>query len=124
MLDGQEEKEVHLCGIATPEPAISKAHLRQLLSQSTDSRIILIAAESDRPGLIAEAFLPTDSPETELEIHLNTQMLLDGMAVVNDGSVDSCSNGSRYQAAEAEAKQRAVGLWSTSISSAPNLQPR
>lgn len=66
MLDGLEEKEVHLCGIATPEPATSKAHLRQLLSQSTDNRIILLAAESDRPGLMAEAFLPTDSPEAGL----------------------------------------------------------
>ena len=116
VLDGQEEKEVHLCGIATPEPTASKAHLRQLLSQSADNRIILVAAESDRPGLIAEAFLPTDSPETELEIHLNTQMLLDGMAVVDDGSVDGCPNGSRYRAAEAEAKQQAIGLWSASVS--------
>ena len=116
VLDGQEEREVHLCGIATPETATSQAHLRQLISQGTDNRIILVAAESNRPGLMAEAFLPIDSPEADLEIHLNTQMLLDGMAVVDDSSVDSCSNGSRYRAAEAEAKQRAVGLWSTSIS--------
>lgn len=119
VLDGQEEKEVHLCGIATPEPATSKAHLRQLLSQSTYNRIILLSAESDRPDLMAEAFLPTDSPEAGLEIHLNTQMLLDGMAVVDDGSVDSCPNGSRYRAAEAEAKQQAVGLWSASVSQRP-----
>ena len=116
VLDGQEEKEVHLCGIVAPESATSKAHLRQLLSQSTDNRIILTAIESDRPGLVAEAFLPTNSPETELEIHLNTQMLLDGMAVVDDGSVDGCPNGSRYRAAEAEAKQEAIGLWSASVS--------
>lgn len=107
---------MHLCGIATPETATSQAHLRQLISQGTDNRIILVAAESNRPSLMAEAFLLIDSPETDLEIHLNTQMLLDGMAVVDDSSVDSCSNGSRYRAAEAEAKQRAVGLWSTSIS--------
>ncbi|PZO13562.1 MAG: hypothetical protein DCF25_15920 [Leptolyngbya foveolarum] len=117
--DGQEEKEVHLCGIATPEPATSKAHLRQLLSQSTDNRIILLAAESDRPGLMAEAFLPTDSPEPGLEIHLNTQMLLDGMAVVDDGSVDSCPNGSLYRAAEAEAKQQSIGVWSAPVSQRP-----
>ena len=116
VFDGQEKKEVHLCGIVAPESATSKAHLRQLLSQSTDNRIILTAVESDHPGLIAEAFLPTDSLEAGLEIHLNTQMLLDGMAVVDNSSVDGCPNGSRYRAAEAEAKQRAVGLWSTSIS--------
>ncbi len=105
MLDGQEEKEVHLCGISTPNPAASKAHLRQLISQNTNNRIILVAVESDRPSLVAEAFLPTDSPEAELEIHLNTQMLLDGMAIVDDGSVGGCPNGSLYRAAEAEAKQ-------------------
>ena len=116
VLDDQEEKEVHLCGIVAPESTSSKAHLRQLLSQSTDNQIILTAVESDRPGLVVEAFLPTDSPETELEIHLNTQMLLDGMAVVDDGSVDGCPNGSRYRAAEAEAKQQAIGLWSASVS--------
>ncbi len=116
VFDGQEEKEVHLCGIVTPQTAASKAHLRQLLSQSTDNRIILLVAESDRPGLVAEAFLPTDSPEAGLEIHLNTQMLLDGMAVVDDSSVDGCPNGSRYRAAEAEAKQQSIGVWSVSVS--------
>ena len=100
--DGQKEIEVRLCGITALEAEASKAHLRQLLSQSVDSRIILVMAESDLPGLVAEAFLPTDS--SELEIHLNTQMLLDGMAVVDAASVDSCSNGSLYQAAEAKAK--------------------
>ena len=103
--DGQQEIEVRLCGITALEAEASKAHLRQLLSRSTDSRIILVMAESDLPGLVAEAFLPTDSSEPELEIHLNTQMLLDGMAVVDVDSVDGCANGSLYRVAEAKAKQ-------------------
>lgn len=119
--DGQEEKEVHLCGITTPEPAASKAHLRQLLFQSTDNRVILVATQSDRPSLIAEAFVPTGRSGSDLEIHLNTQMLLNGMAVVDDGSVDSCPNGSLYRAAEAKAKQQAIGLWSVPVSSVPKL---
>ena len=58
----------------------------------------------------------TNGSEPELEIHLNTQMLLDGMAVVDANSVDSCPNGSLYRAAEATAKEQAVGLWSAPIS--------
>lgn len=103
--NGQKEIEVGLCGITALDAEASKAHLRQLLSQSVDSRIILVAVESELSGLVAETFLPTSSSEPELEIHVNTQMLLDGMAAVDADSVDNCPNGSLYRAAEAKAKQ-------------------
>lgn len=103
--DDQQEIEVGLCGITALEAEASKAHLLQLLSRSVDSRIILVAVESELSVLVAEAFRPTDSAEPELELHLNTQMLLDGMAAVDADSVDSCPNGSLYRAAEAKAKQ-------------------
>lgn len=100
VLDGQEEREVQLCGIMTPDVDIAKAHLRQMLSQSKDRRIILLSVASEQPGWVVEAFLPANSSEPDLETHLNTQMLLDGVAVIDHDSVDSCPNGALYKAAE------------------------
>lgn len=112
--DGRQEIKVRLCGIDAPEKdqalgVESRDHLRRLVAQSSGG-IILVETETDQYGrTVAEAFIPTGN---DTEIHLNAQMVLDGMAYVYPKYVGSCPNGSRMQVAEEEARKQAVGVWS------------
>jgi endonuclease YncB( thermonuclease family) len=113
VIDGKKTVEINLCGIKAAEQtedlaAASKDTLRRLVSQAPDSRITLVFAERPQNHLMAEAFLPTANADEE--IHLSSQMLLEGMATVDPQSVDRCPNGSRLRVAEAEAKQQEIGL--------------
>jgi micrococcal nuclease len=112
--DGEQEIKVRLCGIDAPEKdqalgMESRDHLRSLIEQG-DGRIILIETDTDQYGrTVAEAFIPMGNDDAE--IHLNTQMVADGMAYVYPKYVGSCPNGSRMQVAEGEARKQAVGVW-------------
>jgi endonuclease YncB( thermonuclease family) len=111
--DGGQEIKVRLCGIDAPEKdqaqgIQSRDHLRSLIEQGS-GHIILVATDTDQYGrTVAEAFIPTGN---DAEIHLNTQMVADGMAYVYPKYVSSCPNGSRMQVAEEEARKQAVGVW-------------
>ncbi|NJM98755.1 MAG: nuclease [Phormidesmis sp. RL_2_1] len=112
--DGNQEIKVRLCGIDAPEEdqalgVESRNHLRALIAQG-NGRIILNSTDTDQYGrTIAEAFIPTDNGEEE--IHLNSQMVADGMAYVYPQYVGSCPNGTRMETAEAEAQKQAIGVW-------------
>ena len=118
--DGDQEVEVRLCGLDSPEKdqamgTESRDHLRQLLAKGT-GRVTLVETDIDqyeRP--IAEVFIPTGNGEEE--IHLNTQMVADGMAYVYPQYVGSCPNGSLMQSVEPEARRKALGVWAN-----PNAQ--
>jgi endonuclease YncB( thermonuclease family) len=120
--DGNQEIKVRLCGIDAPEKdqslgIESRDHLRALIAQG-NGRVILNSTDIDRYGrTIAEAFIPTDNEEKE--IHLNSQMVVDGMAYVYPQYVGSCPNGTRMEAAEKEARKQVIGVWANPISQKP-----
>jgi endonuclease YncB( thermonuclease family) len=119
--DGNQEIKVRLCGIDAPEKdqalgIESRDHLRHLIAQG-NGQIILLETDTDRYGrTVAEVFIPTGNDE---EIHLNSQMVGDGMAYVYPKYVGSCPNGSRMQVAEGDAKQKAIGVWATPTATKP-----
>ena len=47
----------------------------------------------------------------EIEIHLNSEMLIRGLAVVNTDDVETCPNSNIYAGAENRAQENAVGIW-------------
>ncbi|PZO42576.1 MAG: nuclease [Phormidesmis priestleyi] len=120
--DGNQEIKVRLCGLDVPEKEQamgieSRDHLRSLVAQG-NGRIILVETDTDQYGrTVAEAFIPTSDGKEE--IHLNTQMVADGMAYVYPKYVGSCLNGSRMQVAEEAAKRQAIGVWSNPTSQKP-----
>lgn len=113
--DGREELEIQLCGIDAPESKQplgleSRDHLKALIDQG-DGGIVLVKAGSARHGhTVAEAFVLTGR-EDEPEIHLNSEMLMSGMAYLETAFVDTCSNGHLFTAAEERAQKQTVGVW-------------
>ena len=111
--DGRKKVNVKLCGISTSELGESKAadaqtHLQQLAWKG-DGQIVLVFADLDsNRQQLAEVFVPTAGEE----VHLNTQMLVDGMAYLDLPEASICPNGSRLAVAQDIAKQEAVGVWS------------
>lgn len=118
--DGHQEIKIRLCGIDSPEidQALgieSRDHLRGLIARGK-GRITLVETDTDRYGrTVAEAFIPTGNGDEE--IHLNSQMVTDGMAYVYPQYVGSCPNGSVIETAEVAARRETIGVWAT-----PNAQ--
>lgn len=120
--NGSGEIKVRLCGLDAPEMkqamgTESRDHLRALISKG-DGQIILTKTDIDQYGrTIAEAFIPLAGSEEE--IHLNSQMVNDGMAYVYPQYVDSCPNATPMRRAEATAKAGAIGVWNDAQSQKP-----
>ncbi|MGB3766212.1 MAG: thermonuclease family protein [Phormidesmis sp.] len=120
--DGEREIKVRICGIDAPEKEQalgieSRDHLRQMMAKGT-GRVTLVETDIDQYGrTVAEVFIPTGNGDEE--IHLNTQMVADGMAYVYPQYVSSCPNGSLMQSVGAEAQQRALGVWANPNSQKP-----
>lgn len=47
----------------------------------------------------------------EEEIHINSELLMQGMAVVDPGNVETCPNTSIYGVAENNAMAYSLGVW-------------
>ncbi|MGC9527836.1 MAG: thermonuclease family protein [Limnospira sp.] len=100
----REELRIRLCGIDAPEKAQaggieSRDHLRSLVARG-GGEIIVMPVESDRYGrTVAELFVPIGE-----EIHLNTQMILDGYAWHYAQYSKNCPNFFAIEEAEAIAK--------------------
>ncbi|MBD1877012.1 thermonuclease family protein [Nodosilinea sp. FACHB-131] len=115
--EGSQEP-IRLCGIAVPgldHPLreSSRTKLEQLLGQSSDGTVGVVPVGRDPAGyLLAEVFVPTDKGE---EIHVNSQLVLDGLAYV-DQAVNDCPNSVVITGAEDQAKDAAVGLWEAEAS--------
>ena len=89
-----------------------------LASATQSQHYEVIETDTDRYGrTVAEAFVSTGNGEEE--IYLNAQMVADGMAYTYPQYVGSCPNGSAIEAAEAEARRTAVGVWSSPASQKP-----
>lgn len=115
--DGRQEIEIELCGIAVPEinqvlGEAAREHLGSLFSRS-DGPVTLADMSVNEDGrTIADAFLPIAGSEEE--IHLNSQMVMDGMAQVHPAEVSACQNAGPMRIAEQLAKEEKRGLWSES----------
>ena len=109
-----EELKIRLCGIDAPEKdqamgIESRDHLRSLISQG-DGTLIVLPVEQDRYGrTVAEIFVPVVGQEGE--IHLTSQMVLDGYAYHYERYSDTCPNGQLLAGVEEGARSRSVGVW-------------
>ena len=102
----REELKIRFCGIDAPEKAQaggieSRDHLRSLVARGS-GEIVVMPIESDRYGrTVAELFIPIGN---ETEIHLNTQMIIDGYAWHYAQYSGNCPNYLAFEEAEAIAK--------------------
>ena len=120
--NGNGEIKVRLCGVDAPEKdqalgVESRDHLRSLIAKG-NGRVILVETDIDQYGrTIAEAFVPTGNGDEE--IHLNSQMVADGMAYVYPQYVGSCPNAEPMRIAERAAQKGAQGVWANPLSQKP-----
>ena len=111
--DGLEELKLRLCGIDAPEKEQplgleARDHLRSLIDQG-DGTVIVVPIEEDRYGrTVAELFIPTTTGE---EIHINSQMVLDGYAYHYERYSDSCPNQGAIALGEEQAGAENLGVW-------------
>ncbi|WP_081716825.1 thermonuclease family protein [Leptolyngbya sp. Heron Island J] len=116
---GDQELKIRFCGTDSPEieqPGGIEArdHLRSLVAQG-DGAIGVVPIEKDRYGrTVADLFVirPDGS-----EIHLNSQMVMDGMAYHYKKYSGSCPQPDVLVRAEEIAKERLAGVWAI-----PNTQ--
>ena len=120
--DGNKEIKLRLCGIDAPEKdqalgIESRDHLRFLIAQGS-GRLIVTATDVDQyDRTIAEVFVPVGDDEEE--IHLNSQMLADGMAYVYPQYVSSCPNAQPMKIAERGAQEEKIGVWAEPVAEKP-----
>lgn len=119
--DGRSETKIRFCGIDAPEKdqaggIESRDHLRSLIAQG-DGSVIVVPIEEDRYGrTVAELFIPVGGEE---EIHLNSQMVMDGHAYHYAQYSSSCPNKNNIVRAEAMAKEGDLGLWANPSAEKP-----
>lgn len=112
--NGTQEIKIRFCGIDAPEKEQamgieSRDHLRSLIDQG-DGSLVILPVEIDRYGrTVAEVFVPL--ADTEEEIHLTSQMVLDGYAYHYERYSRSCPNGHLLAGAEEQARSRSEGVW-------------
>lgn len=116
---GNEELKIRFCGIDAPEikqagGKASRDHLRGLIAQG-DGSIGVVPIEKDRYGrTVADLFVMRSNGS---EIHLNSQMLLDGHAYHYAQYSGNCPQPELLVQAEEIGKSNNAGLWAS-----PNAQ--
>ncbi|MDV3351408.1 thermonuclease family protein [Leptothoe sp. LEGE 181152] len=112
--DGTKEIKLRLCGVDAPEKdqpmgVASRDHLRALVDQGEGGQIIVVPIEKDRYGrTVADLFIELGDDE---EIHLNSQMVMDGMAYHYERYSSSCPQPQVLVMAEDIAKEQSAGVW-------------
>ena len=112
---GGEELKIRFCGTDSPEieqPGGIEArdHLRSLVAQG-DGSIGVVPIEKDRyERTVADLFVTVSAGE---EIHLNSQMVMDGHAYHYEKYSSSCPQPEVLFMAENIAKEQSAGVWST-----------
>ena len=107
------EMKIRFCGIDAPEKdqaggIESRDHLRSLIAQG-DGSIGVVPIEQDRYGrTVADLFVVRRDGS---EIHLNSQMILDGHAYHYARYSANCPQPDLLARAEEIAKGEGVGLW-------------
>ncbi|MBE9070134.1 thermonuclease family protein [Leptolyngbya cf. ectocarpi LEGE 11479] len=116
---GGRELKIRLCGVDSPElkqagGIEAREHLRSLVAQG-DGSIGVVAIEKDRYGrTVADLFVIRSDGS---EIHLNSQMVMDGHAYHYEKYSGSCPQPDVLVRAEEIAKKESAGVWSN-----PNLE--
>ena len=109
-----EELKIRLCGIDAPEMdqpmgEAARNQLRSLIDQG-DGTLIVLPVEQDRYGrTVAELFVPVVGQEAE--IHLTSQMVMDGYAYHYERYSGGCPNGQLLAGVEEQARSRSAGVW-------------
>ena len=112
--DGSKEIKIRLCGIDAPEKEQpmgieARDHLRSLIAQG-DGSLIVVPVKRDRyERTVADVFVVV--PSSEEEIHLNTQMVLDGYAYHYAQYSGDCPDDYLLTKVEERAKQQKLGVW-------------
>jgi len=89
----------------------ARDHLRSLINQG-DGTLIVLPVEEDQYGrTVAEIFVPVVGQEAE--IHLTSQMVVDGYAYHYAQYSDGCPNGFVLAGAEEQARSRQLGVWAS-----------
>ena len=115
---GNEEKKIRFCGIDAPEikqplGVQSRDYLRSLIAKG-DGTIYVLEVEEDRYGrTVAELFMPLKD-SLDQEIHLNTEMIMAGMAWHYKQYSGNCPNQYGFEIAESIARDEKVGVYSGS----------
>lgn len=113
---------MRFCGIDAPEKSQplgtqARDYLRSLLNKG-DGSVVVVPVEKDKYGrTIAELFvtpLPGTGYQLEEEIHLNSQMVMAGLAYHYTRYSGNCPNRDAIVAAENIAKQKRTGVWAFS----------
>ena len=110
---GGQELKIRFCGIDAPEikqprGIEARDHLRSLVAQG-DGAIGVVPIEKDRYGrTVADLFIARPDGS---EIHLNSQMVMDGMAYHYDRYSSSCPQPDVLVRAEEIAKEQSAGVW-------------
>ena len=111
---GGQELKVRLCGIDAPEieqpmGIEAREYLRSLVAQG-DGSIGVVSIEKDRyERTVADLFVTVSAGE---EIHLNSQMVMDGHAYHYEKYSSSCPQPEVLVMAEKIAKEQSAGVWS------------
>ena len=112
--DGSKEIKIRLCGIDAPEKEQpmgieARDHLRSLIAQG-DGSLIVVPVKRDRyKRTVADVYVPLAG--TEEEIHLNTQMVLDGYAYHYEQYSSDCPDDYLLARVEEQAKASGQGVW-------------
>ena len=118
---GGQELKIRFCGTDSPEieqpgGIEAREHLRSLVAQG-DGSIGVVPIEKDRYGrTVADLFVirPDGS-----EIHLNSQMVMDGMAYYYEKYSSRCPQVHILTKAEKMAREKVVGVWANPSSEKP-----
>ncbi|MGD1930973.1 MAG: thermonuclease family protein [Leptolyngbyaceae cyanobacterium] len=108
-----EDLKIRLCGIDAPEmdqpmSAAARNHLRSLINQG-DGTLLVLPVEQDRYGrTVAEIFVPVVGQESE--IHLTSQMVMDGYAYHYERYSGGCPNGQLLAGVEEQARSLSAGV--------------
>ena len=111
---GEKAKIVDLCGVDAPELdepfGVEAREALHSLVRRDGGRIHIVRTGRGKDGAtVAEAWFMSTSGEEE--IHLNSEMLVMGMAIVDPDNVETCPNAIVYGVAEDHAKADSVGVW-------------
>ena len=110
---GGQELKIRFCGTDSPEieqPGGIEArdHLRSLVAQGNGS-IGVVSIEKDRyERTVADLFITISEEE---EIHLNSQMVMDGHAYHYERYSSNCPQPEVLVMAEEIAKEQSAGVW-------------
>ena len=111
---GEKQKTVELCGIDAPELdepfGMEAQEVLQSLVYRDGGQVHLVMTGRGEDGAVVGEVWFISMPGEE-EIHINSEMLVQGMAVVDPGNVETCPNAHIYGPAEDRAKKEALAIW-------------